>query len=159
MHSFVRQQSSGLLQRIRYDVVISSTFLRRRLTPLLQPIQALEHPSFQNMIDIAARATKGVKIPNRKQTRDEIINTFKRNLSKLRDRLNVSAPHLPRVLRVAFLTMRTTRARQSPAKSTSRVMHGKHQTPTATLRLLVTGSRRFPLVCGSFRVHFSVSSA
>ena len=54
-----------------------------------QPIQALEHPSFKNMIDIAARSTQGVKIPNREQTRQEIINTFNRNLTKLRERLNV----------------------------------------------------------------------
>ncbi|KAF8802827.1 hypothetical protein BYT27DRAFT_7063060, partial [Phlegmacium glaucopus] len=29
-----------------------------------QPIQALEHPSFKNMIDIASRATNGVKLPD-----------------------------------------------------------------------------------------------
>ncbi|KAI0686300.1 hypothetical protein C8T65DRAFT_525276, partial [Cerioporus squamosus] len=54
-----------------------------------QPIQALEHPAFKNMIDIAARATEGVKIPNCKTTRREIINMFKCNLTKLRDRLQV----------------------------------------------------------------------
>ncbi|RPD52271.1 hypothetical protein L226DRAFT_447447, partial [Lentinus tigrinus ALCF2SS1-7] len=54
-----------------------------------QPIQALEHPAFKNMIDIAARATDGVKIPGRKTTRDEIIRMFKCNLAKLRDRLKV----------------------------------------------------------------------
>jgi hypothetical protein len=42
------------------------------------------------MINIAARATDGVKIPGRKQTRQEIIDTFKTRLTKLRDRLNVS---------------------------------------------------------------------
>ncbi len=42
------------------------------------------------MIDIAARATEGVNIPNRKATRREIIDMFKRNLTKLRTRLNVS---------------------------------------------------------------------
>lgn len=41
------------------------------------------------MIDIAARATDGVRVPNRKQTRRAIIETFKRNLTKLRERLNV----------------------------------------------------------------------
>ncbi|KAF8440930.1 hypothetical protein L210DRAFT_3399785, partial [Boletus edulis BED1] len=29
-----------------------------------QPILALEHPSFRHMIDVAARAMNGVKIPN-----------------------------------------------------------------------------------------------
>ncbi|KAF8520900.1 hypothetical protein BU17DRAFT_65121 [Hysterangium stoloniferum] len=33
-----------------------------------QPIQALEHPAFQNMMNIAACAKDGVKIPNHKQT-------------------------------------------------------------------------------------------
>ncbi|KIM87795.1 hypothetical protein PILCRDRAFT_63181, partial [Piloderma croceum F 1598] len=33
-----------------------------------QPIQALEHPKFKEMIDIASRATNGVKIPGRKAT-------------------------------------------------------------------------------------------
>lgn len=55
-----------------------------------QPLRALEHPAFKNMIDIAARATDGVKIPNRKQTRREIINLFKKNMTRLRDKLNVS---------------------------------------------------------------------
>jgi hypothetical protein len=42
------------------------------------------------MIDIAARATNGVIVPNRKTTRREIMNLFKKNLSNLRERLNVS---------------------------------------------------------------------
>ncbi|KAI0713035.1 hypothetical protein C8T65DRAFT_574198, partial [Cerioporus squamosus] len=54
-----------------------------------QPVQAFEHPAFKNMIDIAARATEGVKIPNCKATQREIIDMFKRNLTKLRNRLNV----------------------------------------------------------------------
>ncbi|KAF5340659.1 hypothetical protein D9611_007287 [Ephemerocybe angulata] len=52
-----------------------------------QPIQALEHPRFQHMIAVAARATKGVKIPNRHRTRKYIISLFKKNLSDLRKRL------------------------------------------------------------------------
>ncbi|KAI0037709.1 hypothetical protein FA95DRAFT_1506641, partial [Auriscalpium vulgare] len=54
-----------------------------------QPIQALEHPSFKNMIDIASRATNGVVIPGRKATRAEIINMFKAQMTALRNRLNV----------------------------------------------------------------------
>jgi hypothetical protein len=42
------------------------------------------------MINIAARAKDGVKIPGRKQTRQEIIETFKARLIKLRNQLNVS---------------------------------------------------------------------
>jgi hypothetical protein len=41
------------------------------------------------MIDVAARATNGVKIPGRKSTRAEIKRTFKEHLTKLKARLNV----------------------------------------------------------------------
>ncbi|KIK32026.1 hypothetical protein CY34DRAFT_102366, partial [Suillus luteus UH-Slu-Lm8-n1] len=33
-----------------------------------QPIQALEHPRFKEMVDVASRATQGVKILGRKAT-------------------------------------------------------------------------------------------
>jgi hypothetical protein len=54
-----------------------------------QPIQAFEHPAFRSMIHIAARATGGVKIPDRRQTRQAAINTFKEQLAALRKRLTV----------------------------------------------------------------------
>ncbi|KAG1818931.1 hypothetical protein EV424DRAFT_1323542, partial [Suillus variegatus] len=54
-----------------------------------QPIQALEHPKFKEMIDVASRATQGVKIPGRKATRAEIIRVFKNHLTKLKKKLNV----------------------------------------------------------------------
>jgi hypothetical protein len=60
------------------------------LTLNVKPIQALEHPKFKEMIDVASRATKGVKIPGRKATRAEIIHTFKDHLTKLKAKLNVS---------------------------------------------------------------------
>ncbi|KAH9962364.1 hypothetical protein BC827DRAFT_215216 [Russula dissimulans] len=52
-----------------------------------QPIQAFRHPSFQKMIHTASRATNGVKIPDGRQTRRAIINTFKAQLTVLRRRL------------------------------------------------------------------------
>jgi hypothetical protein len=42
------------------------------------------------MIQIAARATNGVTIPNRKATREEIMTMFKNQLTHLKERLNVS---------------------------------------------------------------------
>ncbi|KAH7905698.1 hypothetical protein BJ138DRAFT_1017367, partial [Hygrophoropsis aurantiaca] len=33
-----------------------------------QPVQAVDHPKFRQMIEIASRATKGVTIPNRNAT-------------------------------------------------------------------------------------------
>jgi hypothetical protein len=58
---------------------------------LLQPLQALEHPSFKEMIDIATQATNGVNIPNRKAVREEILHTFKTRLESLKQHLNVSS--------------------------------------------------------------------
>ncbi|EIW81723.1 hypothetical protein CONPUDRAFT_54487, partial [Coniophora puteana RWD-64-598 SS2] len=60
------------------------------LTATNQPIRALEHSSFKYMIDVASRATKGLIIPNRRATRGEIILRFKRRMTFLKERLNVS---------------------------------------------------------------------
>jgi hypothetical protein len=59
----------------------------------MQPIQAFDHPSFKNMIDVAARATKGVNIPGRKVTRKHVIELFKKNLHNLRLKIMVSTTH------------------------------------------------------------------
>ncbi|KAG2059949.1 hypothetical protein BDR06DRAFT_873088, partial [Suillus hirtellus] len=55
-----------------------------------QPIQALKHPKFKEMVDIASHATNGVKILGRKVTHAEIMRMFKNHLTKLRNTLNVS---------------------------------------------------------------------
>ncbi|KAF8150423.1 hypothetical protein BJ912DRAFT_869674, partial [Pholiota molesta] len=55
-----------------------------------QPIQAFEHPSFKDMISTAARATRGVNIPGRKQARSHIMKSFRKQMLTLRERLNVS---------------------------------------------------------------------
>ena len=41
------------------------------------------------MIALAARSTRGVKIPDRKQTRRDIISIFKEQMTALKERLNV----------------------------------------------------------------------
>jgi hypothetical protein len=56
-----------------------------------QPIQALEHPKFKTLIDVASRATNGVKIPSRRATRAQIISMFKGHLLALKVLLNVRA--------------------------------------------------------------------
>lgn len=53
-----------------------------------QLIQALEHPKFKEMIDVASRATNRVKIPGRKATQAEIMRMFKNHLTTLKSRLN-----------------------------------------------------------------------
>ncbi|KIL63972.1 hypothetical protein M378DRAFT_78896, partial [Amanita muscaria Koide BX008] len=54
-----------------------------------QPLNALENPAFKRMTDIAARATHGIKLLSQKQTRVEIIEIFREQMRRLRDRLNV----------------------------------------------------------------------
>ncbi|KAK6969475.1 putative AC transposase [Favolaschia claudopus] len=53
-----------------------------------QPIDALENPKFVNMIDIAARAKNGVRLPKKKATRKGIINLFQERMDNLRKKLN-----------------------------------------------------------------------
>jgi hypothetical protein len=60
-------------------------------TNYLQPIRAFEHPSFKTMIAIASRAAHGVAIPNRKQTRAQIIALFRKQMKALRKRLTVGS--------------------------------------------------------------------
>jgi hypothetical protein len=40
-------------------------------------------------MEIAARATRGVKLLSRKQTRDEIMRMFREHMTGLKERLNV----------------------------------------------------------------------
>ncbi|KAJ6620230.1 hypothetical protein B0H10DRAFT_1624778, partial [Mycena sp. CBHHK59/15] len=54
-----------------------------------QPIDALNHPKFKEMIDITARAHDGVTIPGRQATRDEIMNLFQMQMKNLKLRLHV----------------------------------------------------------------------
>lgn len=56
----------------------------------LQPVSALEDPKFIEMINIASRATGGVKIPKRGATRAAIIDLFQKNLDDLKRRMSVS---------------------------------------------------------------------
>lgn len=46
------------------------------------------------MIDVAARAPDGVKIPGRKATREEILDMFQRQMENLRVRIHVRFPSL-----------------------------------------------------------------
>ena len=70
----------------------------------------LEHHKFKELIDVASRATNGVKIPGRKATRAEILCLFKDHLVQLRAEFGVRVsfciltcfllvPHMYRVQR------------------------------------------------------------
>jgi hypothetical protein len=52
-------------------------------------IDALSHSKFHKMINVASRAPDRMNIPGYKQTRNEILGTFKTHLKKLHERLNV----------------------------------------------------------------------
>lgn len=56
----------------------------------IQPIQALEHPKYKEMIMIASRATDGIQIPSRKVARKEIISMWITYMKSLKKNLNVS---------------------------------------------------------------------
>ncbi|KAG1823906.1 uncharacterized protein BJ212DRAFT_1261854, partial [Suillus subaureus] len=93
------QQTSlnGHLQEIPPNKVVipytDSLFCEAAIEWLIstsQPIQAVDHPSFKNMINIAAHATNGMVLPNRNTTHHNIMDLFKTQMMKLKDRLNVS---------------------------------------------------------------------
>ena len=50
------------------------------------------------MIDIASRATNGVKIPGQKATRAQIMRMFKDHLTRLKAQLNVCICHIEFIL-------------------------------------------------------------
>ncbi|KAG6871942.1 hypothetical protein C0992_010055, partial [Termitomyces sp. T32_za158] len=58
-------------------ILYSNEFFREAAIQWLvetdQPLQAFEHPSFVNMINIASKATRDISLPNRKQTRESIM--------------------------------------------------------------------------------------
>ncbi|KAJ3505119.1 hypothetical protein NMY22_g17694 [Coprinellus aureogranulatus] len=53
-----------------------------------QPLDALSHPKFHHMIDVASRASNGVKIPEKRATRENIIRRFKKNVAELTEKFN-----------------------------------------------------------------------
>ena len=59
----------------------------------MQPLQALDHLSFQKMIDIAARTTKGINIPNCKATRKHIIELFKKKVGQFASQTHSKFSH------------------------------------------------------------------
>ncbi|KAG2066399.1 hypothetical protein BDR04DRAFT_1030107, partial [Suillus decipiens] len=55
-----------------------------------QPIQAVDHSSFKNMINIAAHAMNGMVLPNGNAMHHDIMDLFKTQMMKLKDQLNIS---------------------------------------------------------------------
>ena len=88
MHYSNKRLSNGSSLLTRY---IRLTVKKCILTILFQPLQALEHPKFHEMIAVASRAPKGegVNIPGRKATRSHIVKLFDTHMRDLRERLSV----------------------------------------------------------------------
>jgi hypothetical protein len=76
-------QVSGTLLTTNIVVIVLISFYP------LQPIIALEYPSFQRMMHLASRSTRGISLLNKKQTRDSIVSLFKAQMKALKQRLNV----------------------------------------------------------------------
>jgi hypothetical protein len=60
-----------------------------------QPIQALEHPKFKELINVASSARNGVKIPGRKATRNQIMHMLKDHLTRLKSQFKVCVYTIP----------------------------------------------------------------
>ena len=101
------------------------------------------------MVNIAARATRGVKLPSRKQTRKEIIRTFKEQMKALKERLNMSSQSFL----LSYLLLHHFRARSSVARLVSPVTHGRRRTLMRILPLLDIGLRRKHQTSGSNTRH------
>jgi hypothetical protein len=71
------------------QVSVYSYIFKSLISSSSQPIRALEHPKFHELINAASRATNGVNIPGQKAMRNEIMHMFKDHLTKLKSQLNV----------------------------------------------------------------------
>ncbi|KAF9478224.1 hypothetical protein BDN70DRAFT_58423 [Pholiota conissans] len=94
-----------------------------------QPIRAFEHPAFQEMIAVAARATKGVKVPARLATRKHIIDKFKEQMRELSGGLTVWSS-------IGYYYVFSHKHREVPlaVKSVSPMMRGRRRMRTVILR-------------------------
>ena len=59
------------------------------------------------MVNIATRATRGLKLPSQKQTRYEIKWMFKEQMKALKERLNVSSPPASFLLSYLLLSLQS----------------------------------------------------
>ncbi|KAF6744250.1 hypothetical protein DFP72DRAFT_826137, partial [Ephemerocybe angulata] len=75
---------------IKYSDALFQQVAEEWLIATNQPIEALSHPRFHEMIEVAARATDGVKIPEKRAVRESILRHFRNSVKELRDRLNIA---------------------------------------------------------------------
>lgn len=73
------------------QVSLPSLVIVHILISFYQPLGAMEHPTFKEMIELAAASTEGITVPSRKVCRQEIMNMFKNQMQDLRKKLNGDA--------------------------------------------------------------------
>jgi hypothetical protein len=109
------------------------------------------------MIHIASRATRAINIPNRKQTRAEIILLFKAQMSKLKDRLNVRVLGLLGSMLYELNLIYLFRVGALRGKLASRATRGRLRTQMGISLLRDTGSKSGRLDSGNLNMLFWVS--
>ncbi|KAG6851791.1 hypothetical protein C0991_006134 [Blastosporella zonata] len=77
--------------KIKYTDILFKEVAIKWLVATDQPIAAFEHPKFKHMIYVVSQAQNGVKIPDCRQMREAIIDSFKKQMNHLHSRLNSPA--------------------------------------------------------------------
>ena len=94
---WVTPYSDKLFREVAVEWLVATDQVRKSFLQLnllfhclsLQPIRALDHPKFKELIAVASRAKNGIRIPGRKATRGEIMCMFKNHLMVLKAQLSV----------------------------------------------------------------------
>ncbi|KAF6741426.1 hypothetical protein DFP72DRAFT_833636, partial [Ephemerocybe angulata] len=74
---------------VKYSGALFQQAAEEWLTMTNQPIDTLSHLKFHEVIEFAARATDGVKIPERRAVHENIIRRFQQNIAELCKCFNV----------------------------------------------------------------------
>lgn len=97
---------------IATDQVSVPFVLRLMLSNNIQPLDALSHPKFHTMINLAARASNGIKIPEKRTTRKSILGRFWQRVRDLRKVLTVHQPiYFNSVLDANWATVRAIKSK------------------------------------------------
>ncbi|KAF6747684.1 hypothetical protein DFP72DRAFT_821472, partial [Ephemerocybe angulata] len=80
---------------IKYSDALFQEVAEEWLIATNQPVEALSHPRFHELIQVAARAGEdGVKIPEKRAVRESIIRRFRNSVKELRERFECNGHSL-----------------------------------------------------------------
>ncbi|KAJ6569903.1 hypothetical protein B0H10DRAFT_2354970, partial [Mycena sp. CBHHK59/15] len=82
-------QPAPYTDELLLDAAIKWLIATDQVSHIVLILLPLMHPKFKEMIDIAARATQGINLPNHDQTHEAIIKLFHDQMTKLKIRLHV----------------------------------------------------------------------